>query len=67
MGTSKQCCACGKKQDMPLCKRLYIFDCGNTLDRDQNSAINIMNRFLSQNALWRGYHEFHGNLRQTGL
>ena len=40
--------------------------CGNTLDRDRNSAVNIMVRFLSQNALWTGYRQFAGNLRQTG-
>jgi putative transposase len=42
-------------------------DCGTVLDRDRNAAINIMLRYLSQNALWTGYREFTGNLRQTGL
>jgi hypothetical protein len=31
-----------------------ICDCGNNIDLDQNSFINIMLRFLSQNALWAG-------------
>nr|WP_231585701.1 MULTISPECIES: transposase [unclassified Methanosarcina] len=42
-------------------------DCGNVIDRDRNSAINIMKRFLSQNALWTGYQSFSDNLQQTGL
>ncbi|OKY77290.1 MAG: IS605 OrfB-like transposable element containing RNAse H-like and Zn finger domain [Candidatus Methanohalarchaeum thermophilum] len=45
--TTKRCCVCGKKQDMPLHERTYKCDCGNEIDRDKNSAINIMNCFLS--------------------
>jgi putative transposase len=52
---------------MPLYKRIIICDCGNEIDRDKNSAINIMSRFLSQNAKWTGYQHFAGKLRQTGL
>ena len=33
---------------MPLWERQYICDCGNNMDRDRNSAINILVRFLSQ-------------------
>lgn len=47
-GTTKTCCVCGKKQNMPLYKRIYRCDCGNAIDRDKNSAVNIMKRFLSQ-------------------
>jgi len=65
--TSKKCCVCGKKHDMPLYKRVIICDCGNEIDRDKNSTINIMSRFLSQNAKWTGYQQFVGNLRKTGL
>jgi putative transposase len=65
--TSKECCLCGKRHDMPLWERTMICDCGNVIDRDRNSAINIMVRFLSQNALWTGYLQFVDNLRQTGL
>jgi putative transposase len=64
--TTKMCCVCGKLHEMPLWKRVMICDCGNTLDRDRNSAVNIMVRFLSRNALWTGYRLFAGNLRQTG-
>ncbi len=66
-GTSKTCCVCGSKKDMPLHKRQYMCDCGNDIDRDKNSSINIMCRFLSQNGLWTPYQQFVGNLRQTGI
>ncbi|GAH24745.1 unnamed protein product [marine sediment metagenome] len=33
---------------MPLYKRVIICDCGNEIDRDKNSTINIMSRFLSR-------------------
>ena len=65
--TSKQCCVCGKKHDMPLYKRIIKCDCGNAVDRDKNSAINIMSRFLSQNAKWTGYQRFADNMRKTCL
>jgi len=65
--TSKTCYVCGKQHIMPLWKRTMECDCGNTLDRDRNSSINIMLRFLSQNARWTGYQQFADNLRQTGL
>lgn len=64
--TSKSCCSCGKTHNMPTWKRTMECDCGHVLDRDRNSAINIMLRYLSQNALWTGYRQFVGNLRQTG-
>ncbi len=65
--TTKACCVCGALHDMPLWKRVMECECGNTMDRDRNSAVNIMVLFLSQNALWTGYRLFAGNLRQTGL
>lgn len=65
--TSKKCYVCGMKHDMPIWKRTMECDCGNVIDRDRNSAIFIMLRFLSQNAMWTGYQQFVGNLRQTGL
>jgi putative transposase len=42
-----------------------LCECGNNLDRDKNSSINIMLRFLSQNGLWTAYQQFVDNLRQT--
>ncbi len=65
--TSKRCYVCGKEHDMPLWKRTMECDCGNVIDRDRNSAINIMLRYLSQNARWQGYQQFVDNLRKTGL
>lgn len=65
--TSKECYVCGKKHEMPLWERTMSCDCGNCIDRDRNSAINIMSKFLSQNALWTSYQQFVDNLRQTGL
>ena len=61
--TTKACCQCGKLHDMPTWKRVMNCDCGNVLDRDRNSAVNIMTRFLSQNAMCTGYQQFVDNLR----
>lgn len=65
--TSKMCCVCGKLHEMEIWDRVMKCDCGNELDRDRNSAVNIMVRFLSQNAMWTGYQQFADNLRQTGI
>lgn len=65
--TSKRCFACGKLYDMPLWVRVMRCDCGNVIDRDKNSSVNIMARFLSQFVLWMGYSQFESNLRNTGL
>jgi putative transposase len=65
--TSKRCCCCGKEKDMPLQNREYECDCGNKIDRDRNSSINIMLDYLSQNGLWIPYQIFIDNLRKTGL
>ncbi len=58
--TTKTCAGCGnKKEHMPLSERIYQCEvCGIVRDRDQNAAINIMKRFLSQYALWTGYQYF---------
>jgi putative transposase len=43
--TSKTCSQCGSIQDMPLWKRTYeCAECGFVIDRDYNSAINILNK-----------------------
>jgi len=44
--SSKMCSKCGKIQDMPLHQRVYKCDCGLTLDRDLNAAINILGQGL---------------------
>lgn len=65
--TSKECCVCKNTHYMPLSERVMSCECGNVIDRDINSSINIMTRFLSQNAFWTGYQQFVGNLRKTGV
>jgi putative transposase len=43
--TSQECSACGHRQKMPLKLRIFVCgSCGHSLDRDQNSAINIKSR-----------------------
>jgi putative transposase len=47
--TSKQCSGCGNLQPMPLWKRTYCcVECGLVMDRDENSAVNILTRFLAR-------------------
>ncbi len=47
--TSKACSACGNLQPMPLHKRTYCCrNCGLVMDRDENSAVNILQRFLAR-------------------
>ena len=50
-GTSKTCSGCGHKQDMPLWKRTYRCpnpDCRLVIDRDENSAVNILKRYFAR-------------------
>jgi putative transposase len=52
--TSKTCYRCGFVQEMPLYKRTYKCPCcGMLLDRDANSARNILLRFLARLAAHR--------------
>jgi putative transposase len=47
--TSKMCSGCGNRQAMPLWKRTYsCTNCGLVRDRDENSAVNILTRFLAR-------------------
>ncbi|HET9921979.1 MAG TPA: zinc ribbon domain-containing protein [Ktedonobacteraceae bacterium] len=49
--TSKTCSGCGHKQAMPLWKRTYRCPnpaCRLVLDRDENSAVNILKRSLAR-------------------
>ncbi len=65
--TTKECCICGKKENRSLYERTINCDCGNNMDRDKNSAVNIMNRFLSQERSVDEQSLFvRGLLRQTG-
>ena len=55
--TSKACSGCGYLQPMPLWKRTYCCtNCGLVMDRDDNSAVNILTRFLAR----RGPHTSSG-------
>ena len=44
--TTQTCAKCGKRVKRPLSERDIICDCGHRMDRDLNSAINIMVKFL---------------------
>jgi len=66
-GTTRTCYVCGRTHEMGIWDRTMRCECGNELNRDRNSAVNLMLRFLSWNAKWTGYSRFAGNLRQTGL
>jgi putative transposase len=49
--TSKTCSVCGNKQPMPLWKRTYRCpnpECRLVIDRDENSAVNILKRYLAR-------------------
>jgi len=47
--TSKMCSDCGHLQAMPLWKRMFCcVECGLIMDRDENSAINILMRYLAR-------------------
>jgi len=47
--TTKTCHVCQRKQDMPLWQRTYrCGNCGLVIDRDENSALNIYQRFLAR-------------------
>ncbi|MGB2826515.1 MAG: transposase [Thermoplasmata archaeon] len=47
--STMECNVCKHVKDMPLCLRVYSCPaCGNTIDRDENAARNILERGLSQ-------------------
>ena len=47
--TTKTCHVCKHKQNMPLWVRTYrCGNCGFVMDRDENSAVNIYERFLAR-------------------
>jgi len=39
--STKQCCRCHQRHAMPLSKRVMRCNCGNTMDRDENAAVNL--------------------------
>jgi putative transposase len=47
--TSQDCSRCGQRQQMPLWKRTYrCGTCGLVMDRDANSAVTVLQRFLAR-------------------
>ncbi|HET9920827.1 MAG TPA: transposase, partial [Ktedonobacteraceae bacterium] len=47
--TTKMCHVCQHTKDMPLWQRVYrCRNCGLVMDRDENSAVNIFQRFLAR-------------------
>jgi putative transposase len=45
--TTKMCSGCGHLQPMPLWKRTYCCtECRLVMDRDENSSVNILNRYF---------------------
>jgi len=49
--TTRMCHACKHLQDMPLWKRTYRCaneNCALVMDRDENSAVNIYERFVAR-------------------
>src|SRR5436190_1959508 len=45
--TTKMCSGCGHLQPMPLWKRTYCCtECGLVMDRDENSSVNIRDRYF---------------------
>ena len=72
--TTKRCYACGKLHDMPLSKRVMecandsnVLSCGNIIDRDRNSAVNIMLDFLLKYNLLKNLRRFMNSLNREGL
>ena len=47
--TTQMCHVCKQKQGMPLWQRTYrCANCGLVMDRDENSAVNIFERFIAR-------------------
>lgn len=45
--STKRCSVCHNVKDMQLNDRLYVCECGNVIDRDYNSALNILDKGFS--------------------
>jgi len=46
--TSQKCSICGKRKKRALSERTILCDCGNQLDRDLNSAVNLLEKFIRE-------------------
>jgi hypothetical protein len=60
----KMCSRCGQLHDMPLAKRTMVCDCGLTLDRDTNSAVNILTKYCGRKAVPFLKNGFSGNVHK---
>lgn len=74
VNTTKRCYVCGKMHNMTLSDRIMKcaigsdgLPCGNIIDRDRNSAINIMINFLLENNLKKNMRRFIQNLGRESL
>jgi putative transposase len=56
--TSQTCCVCGKREKRALYERTINCECGNSTDRDLNSAFNIMERFIKNKDTYRKNYPF---------
>ena len=81
--TTITCCKCGKPSKRAIYERVITCDCGNHIERDLNSAINIIVKFLEMKKAgvfdflsnqplmteesFLLTHEWNGFLRHTGL
>ena len=70
--TSKMCSGCGNLQPMPLWKRTYYCtECGLVMDRDENSAVNILNRYITGLAFFLAWYlarlEPHTSFGECGV
>ena len=65
--TTKKCSRCGRLKDMPTNIRIYHCPCGLVLDRDYNSAINILNRALGREPTFVGEDELSSSVNQEAI
>jgi putative transposase len=64
--TSQECSRCQHRQPMPLWRRTYRCGiCGLIMDRDENSAVNMLQRFLAQLGPHTFSDEAYGVLRAS--
>ncbi|MFO8018802.1 MAG: zinc ribbon domain-containing protein [Promethearchaeia archaeon] len=49
--TTQTCAKCGRRAKLDLSERDISYECGHKMDRDLNSAVNIMVKFLTSDDL----------------
>lgn len=66
--TTKKCSYCGNIQHMPLWVRTYnCKSCGKTIDRDYNSAKNILNKFLGKEFAYDGEQSYTSMKQESSM